>query len=240
MDTNPEGTPKTNIRAILRYIFLVLISAIDFADAILDIVVSVLGLLNTSCGETGNPRARKWALILFCNTIAGRILGGVCGIFYERIMESRRLSMYIMVELTILWMEDVAALTYVAVKGDWTELEYANFILTMICAGMFFVSTLSNYKYISPIVLIMFTGLMFGFGWLCYMISRSFQINGPMPINFEFGLSVAYPFCIALQLCVLYCWCKQMVSQWEPIRKEMEKIRRPEIRRSLGVSGAAA
>jgi len=211
------GTARMSSK--IKIIVYLVISIVDFLDGILDIVVSLQTVLRDD--EDENQYAQRWALVLFCMTIAGRILGGVFGVFYERIDESDREVTYFLVEMTIWCMEDVAAINYLMVKSEYTQLDYANSILTFICAGLFLASialnALSIIKRIEPCfagILIPSMAGLFSYV-LSYFLGFDVDIDKTehqlAQTNYE--LFIMYLLVLLLMLSVLFVWCRAIAQK---------------------------
>ena len=195
----------------------------DFADAVFDLVISFTALTETSC-EKQNRYVRKWATILFCMTLAARVLGGVFGVFYEYIDESERLVTYFLVELTIFCIEDYASSVYLYVNREWTLLETINLVLTFACALTFFLSTLNYYDVIierlphsAPffLVSIVATGLLglSNVSYLVFVRLNSYGLIEEEVVEYEFVFSIIYGILVVWQLCVLSYWCRSLVQK---------------------------
>ena len=131
----------------VRRPFYVFVSVVDFADAVMDIAVSITDIIDPEDDVQG------WALWLFTMTAIARTIGGLFGVVYRRIEDKndREIS-YFMVELTILAIEDIAAFVYITIKrfkvGEIDPIDVANLYLTILCAFLFTIPIMWRYRLI--------------------------------------------------------------------------------------------
>jgi len=134
---------------LLRRASCVLISLVNIAKVVLDLLVSVRALLGDSSDDDVTGGSRSFALLLFFTTVAARFLGGVFGAFYQRMDKSNRCVTYLLVEMTIWCTEDFVALAYILTKqqAGHTLLDTANICLSVVRYVGYSVCTLYNYTH---------------------------------------------------------------------------------------------
>jgi len=139
---------------------LTLIFAVDFFDAVVDLMIFFRVLINGADG-----RGYRYGILLGIMTILSRILTGVFGVYYK--IESKQLqtekhkvhfdnvalATLGFVETTVFMMEDGAAILYLAntVYEENTPndpLTLSNLILTTVCGGIYCLFSLKNYGHI--------------------------------------------------------------------------------------------
>ena len=209
----------------LRIPYYVLISAADFSDAVLDVVVSLQALLEDTSND--NLGIRGWAVLLFSMTIFARTVGGVFGVLYKQVDESNREFTYFLVEMTIFLTEDTAAAIYIslkAIKGvGFNGWDKANIWLTIFCGIVFVVPTLFQYKSLAKPIpvfaaraiyawyLYIFASIIFII--VCMLVNRSTYLYSTFTdlrmfrdVSFESFWIIAYPIWATTQLFVFCYW----------------------------------
>jgi len=180
-----------SIRARLRLTIFFLIFLVDFADAIVDFWTPIEDIAESYSpdgrfkGEDidgrGIVKIRTYAIWYLLATLFGRTLGAVFAVVYQHIDESDRDLSYLLVELTILWVEDGAALLFIMLKSnfniDWSPLDWINLCLTVACALIFIVPTLRHWRSINQglprlpsVVVFVFFLIIFLFITLCIIL----------------------------------------------------------------------
>jgi hypothetical protein len=181
---------------------------VDFADAILDIIVSVQALV------------REWALVLFSMTLAARLLVGLFGVFYESIDESDREVTYFLVEMAIWFMEDLAALIYLSVAGITTKLDFGDFFLTNVCLCALVISNFCNFKTIAKrlprcascalLILYAYARFMGVTGVYDGRLGAIYDSRSAPLYAEDSTHSIAYTIVVVTQLCMLLFWCRSL------------------------------
>jgi len=204
-------TAMERIRSGLRIFFLVFLSLVDFADAILDTAVSVMDILNPDTFLHG------WALWLLIMSFIARVLGGMFAASYTHIEdESDRETSYFLIEMTIVCLQDMASYVYITVKryriGDIELIDQMSMYMTILCSIMISVPTLWRYKIIAKQLpphtsWIIFLNLFFCF----YPIIRLFMKDTDfVEQHLETVCRSIYGVLLSLQLFVLYRWGRYM------------------------------
>jgi len=233
----PPPTGKDLVWFWCGLFFHVLMFLVDFADAILDFWLSIRETLGLASDREDDPRLVGWAVWYFLGTVVGRTLGGLLALFYHRIDESDRETTYLLVEMTIIAVEDVAALGFIGVKRrngvELTHLDHTNRYLSYLCVLVFVVPILCRYKritenlpwFVSCVCLIYMTvvplyviGHILGLGiWLDHNLSDS-QSDTFARVNYG---------CILLpMLYVLYHWVRYLLKK-EKAREQQQLVPLP-------------
>jgi len=215
-------------------LFHILMFLVDFADTIIDFWTSIRESLGIASTDEDNPPLVGWAVMYFFGTAAGRILGGLLALFYHRIDKSDREMTYLLVELTIFFVEDGAAIMFLWLKErnevELTQLDMANFILSGICSVVFVGGTVCRYRRIKEglprfvsCIALTFYALVILF-WIGTNFDFDLWVGSHMSDSQHHAyLRIIYASGVLSQLCILYYWVRHLQKKEETREQQQQQ-----------------